>query len=61
MRAPVDRSGTFSLLVFLLAVLMLCSPVTAWWMRPSMPWFTVYVVWLALILLTAGLIGRRGR
>lgn len=58
-RASVDRSATFSILVFLLSVLLLCSPLTAWWMGPALPWFTVYIIWLALIMLTAWLVARR--
>lgn len=59
MRVPVDRSARLSVLVFLLSILLLCSPLTIWWMGPAMPWFTVYLIWLALILLTAGVVGRR--
>lgn len=61
MHTPVDRRASFSVLVFALSALLLCSPLASWWMGPGMPWFAVYPIWLALIMLTALLIGRRRR
>ena len=38
-------------LIFGLSVLALVSPMTVWWLRPSLPWYLPFVIWLVFILL----------
>jgi len=38
-------------LVFGLGGLLLISPMVGWWLRPELPWFLPYLVWLLIIAL----------
>lgn len=50
--------GGNSVLLFLLGLLLLASPFTAWWMSAGAPWYTAWVFWGLLIGLS-GVISRR--
>jgi hypothetical protein len=47
-----------SILLALLALFLLASPFTIWWMQATPPWWFIYALWLGLIGLTA-LLARR--
>lgn len=47
-----------SVLLALLALFLLASPFTAWWMQMTPPWWFAYALWLGLIGLIA-LLARR--
>ncbi|MEX0731901.1 MAG: hypothetical protein WED00_18500 [Aquisalimonadaceae bacterium] len=52
--------GTHSVLIFLLAVFLVASPFTTWWMSAAAPWYFIYALWIAIIVLT-WLLARRLR
>ena len=43
------------ILVTALALLLFVTPVIYWWAQDDSPWFLVYLLWLALIVLSAWL------
>lgn len=46
------------ILLALLALFLLVSPVKELWTAPSAPWYTPYLIWLAIILLARRLVPR---
>jgi len=40
------------ILLFIAGLFLLCSPARFFWTSSSLPWFTPYIVWLLLIVLT---------
>lgn len=38
-------------LIFGICVLVLLSPITAWWLTPSLPWYLPFLIWFIIILL----------
>jgi len=48
------RSGSdHSVLIFLLAVFLFCSPLNIWWSSLTLPWYVAFAPWLLVILLVA--------
>jgi hypothetical protein len=47
-----------TLLVLLIALLLLISPIKYLWSNDQAPWYSLYLVWLLIILLGRILIGR---
>ncbi len=39
-------------LLFIAGLFLLCSPARIIWATTSLPWFTPYMIWLMLIILT---------
>lgn len=50
----------YSVLLFLLGLLLLISPFTDWWMSIGAPWYTAWVLWALLIGLTYLVVHRLG-
>ncbi|MCC5810357.1 MAG: hypothetical protein JJU06_08285 [Ectothiorhodospiraceae bacterium] len=46
-------AGSYSVLIFLLALFLLVSPFALWWMGAMPPWYFPFLLWLGIILLTA--------
>jgi len=42
-----------TLLIFFAAVFIFNSPLTAWWSLLGLPWYAIFIVWAAFILITA--------
>lgn len=42
-----------SLLIFLLALFLFNSPLRQWWSELALPWYTIYLPWLAVVVLIA--------
>lgn len=53
--------ATESVLLCALALFLLISPFSAWWMQLTPPWYFPYLLWLGLIGLIALLSRRVGR
>jgi hypothetical protein len=51
---PIRRIES-TLLVTALALLLFATPVIYWWAQDDSPWYLVYVLWLAIIGITAWL------
>jgi len=47
------RYSGHALLLVLGAIFIFHSPFTRWWAELSLPWYTVFVFWLILIVLLA--------
>ncbi|WP_290648861.1 hypothetical protein [Aquisalimonas sp.] len=49
--APIQDTGpgVSSVLLFLLGLLLIASPFSAWWMSIGAPWYTAWVLWGLLI------------
>jgi hypothetical protein len=56
-----DRKLDMVLVLGLFALLLLTSPLLAWWAAPDNPWYMPYLIWTLLIALGAWLQSRRGR
>lgn len=41
-----------ALLLFIAGIFLLCSPSRLFWASETMPWFTPYIIWFFLIVLT---------
>ncbi len=46
-------AGSYSVLIFLLALFLLVSPFAAWWMGAMLPWYVPFLLWFGIILLSA--------
>jgi hypothetical protein len=63
MRLGAD-SGKFLnivLVAFIIALFLFASPFYLLWMSPGMPWYVPYLIWLAVIVMTALIQLWRGR
>jgi len=40
-------------ILFLFGLLLLCSPLTLWWMQHIQLWYLPYILWALVIALTA--------
>jgi len=40
------------ILLFIIGIFLLCTPSRLFWASAQMPWFTPYIIWLFLIVLT---------
>jgi hypothetical protein len=61
---PDSDNGKFLNLVlvtFIVAVFVFASPFYLWWMSPTTPWYVPYLIWLAVIVVTAVVQLWRGR
>lgn len=47
------RSSDLTLLLFLAALFVFHSPFARWWSGLGLPWYTVFLLWLVVILLIA--------
>ena len=47
------RRNDHTFLVFCVALFLFVSPLTGWWTRLSLPWYTMYVLWGLVIALIA--------
>jgi len=52
--------GTFSLVLFLLALVLFLSPFAIWWAAQTPPWYFPYLLWL-LVTSLSGWLARRLR
>lgn len=61
MRLPPDtgRSIDSIILLFLLALLLLASPLVRWWAADSSPWYAPYLIWFGIIAVMAWMQQRR--
>lgn len=50
---PPERQLDRTLALGLLIVMLLSGPLTVWWTSAGSPWYLPYLVWFAIILLTA--------
>jgi len=41
------------IILFLFGLLLLCSPLTLWWMQHIQLWYLPYILWALVIALTA--------
>jgi hypothetical protein len=48
-KPPSDHS----FLIFLLALFLFNSPLRQWWSTLALPWYAMYLLWLAVIALVA--------
>lgn len=48
-KPPYDHS----LLIFLFALFLFNSPLREWWSGLALPWYTLYLPWLVVIVLVA--------
>jgi len=47
------RYSGHALLLVLAAIFVFHSPFTRWWSEADLPWYSVFLFWLALIVLVA--------
>lgn len=45
--------GDLTLILVLLAIFLFHSPFTTWWASLGLPWYSIFVFWLILIVLSA--------
>ena len=45
--------GDLTLILVLLAIFIFHSPFTGWWSNLGLPWYSIFVFWLLLIVLLA--------
>ena len=43
----------YTLLLFLAALFLFNSPFFGWWSQLHLPWYTIFLVWLAVIAMVA--------
>jgi hypothetical protein len=55
------RTRELAVIVALFAIAILASPLRALWARPSVPWWTILVIWAVIITLGGLAIDRWGR
>lgn len=48
----LDQKLDRVIILFLLALFLLLSPITLWWAADNSPWYSPYLIWALLILLT---------
>ena len=54
MRNSGGSSGVdHTLLIFALAIFVFNSPLNQWWATLALPWYLLFVPWLAIVLLVA--------
>jgi hypothetical protein len=61
---PASDNGkylNFVLVAFLVAAFVFASPFYLLWMAPGTPWYVPYLIWLAVIVMTAAVQLWRGR
>ncbi len=56
---PPERQLDRTLALGLLILLLLSAPIMIWWTSPDSPWYVPYLLWLAIILVTAWFQRRR--
>ncbi|MBT3705440.1 MAG: hypothetical protein HOG18_01090 [Proteobacteria bacterium] len=39
------------ILVLGLSALVFLSPILSWWLRPALPWYLAYLLWLLIIVM----------
>lgn len=62
MASPTDNAtAAESVALLLLALFVLASPFTLWWLRLTPAWYLPYLLWLGLIGLIAWLARRAAR
>ncbi len=54
-RPDSSKQRESTLLLTLLTLFLFASPLTHWWAGENNPWFLPYLLWLAIILITAWL------
>lgn len=61
MREPQEREQQIehSVLLGLFILLLLVSPILAWWGAPGSPWYLPYLLWFGIILIIAWVNRRR--
>jgi hypothetical protein len=47
------RSNDHTVLILLAALFLFISPLTAWWSSLALPWYSIFFVWGAVVLLIA--------
>jgi len=43
----------YTILLFIIALFVFNSPFATWWSRLHLPWYTIFLVWLAIIIMIA--------
>ena len=51
--AAASPRGDLTLILVLLAIFIFHSPFTGWWSNLGLPWYSIFIFWLLLIVLLA--------
>ena len=51
--SPTSRMIETSIAITLLLLLVFASPLLDWWSRSGLPWYTPYLFWFGIIVITA--------